>query len=65
MGGFNLPPGCNVSDIPGNRPEDGCEERLYEIFAEAWGYGFSEEQILELWREVATDDAKRIAEEDA
>ncbi len=22
MTGWNLPPGCNVSDIPGNRPED-------------------------------------------
>ena len=22
MGGFNLPPGVSVSDIPGNRPED-------------------------------------------
>lgn len=22
MAGFNLPPGCSVSDIPGNRPED-------------------------------------------
>lgn len=22
MGGFNLPPGCSVSDIPGNRPEE-------------------------------------------
>jgi hypothetical protein len=22
MTGFNLPPGCSVSDIPGNRPED-------------------------------------------
>jgi hypothetical protein len=22
MSGWNLPPGCNVSDLPGNRPED-------------------------------------------
>lgn len=22
MTGYNLPPGCNVSDIPGHRPED-------------------------------------------
>jgi hypothetical protein len=29
MTGFNLPPGCNVSDIPGNRPED---EEIEVIF---------------------------------
>ena len=32
MAGSNLPPGCNVSDIPGNSPEDAAledaEERL-------------------------------------
>jgi len=22
MSGYNLPPGCSESDIPGNRPED-------------------------------------------
>jgi hypothetical protein len=26
MSGFNLPPGCNVSDIPGNRPGDDAAE---------------------------------------
>ena len=33
MTGFNLPPGCSVSDIPGNRPED----EAYEHF---WGVSF-------------------------
>ena len=28
MTGFNLPPGCNVNDIPGNRPEDGINEEI-------------------------------------
>jgi len=32
MTGFNLPPGCNVSDIPGNRPED----ELADAIAEGW-----------------------------
>jgi len=32
MGGFNLPPGCSVSDIPGNRPEDGKWEAIEEAF---------------------------------
>jgi hypothetical protein len=30
MTGFNLPPGVNVSDIPGNRPEDLEEETFWE-----------------------------------
>lgn len=30
MTGFNLPPGCSVSDIPGNRPEDQAAEALYD-----------------------------------
>lgn len=32
MTGFNLPPGCNVSDIPGNRPEDAEWEAIVENF---------------------------------
>jgi hypothetical protein len=63
MSGFNLPPGCNVSDIPGNRPEDGVEERLLELFAEAFGYGFDEEQIVTLWRAGVEDEQRRLAEE--
>ena len=42
MTGFNLPPGCSVSDIPGNRPEDiayeafwtWVEEHLQDLSAE-------------------------------
>lgn len=30
MTGYNLPPGCNESDIPGNRPEDLFMERYIE-----------------------------------
>lgn len=30
MGDFNMPPGCSVSDIPGNRPEDGAAEAFEE-----------------------------------
>jgi hypothetical protein len=32
MGGYNLPPGCSVSDIPGNRPEDAEWDEIYERF---------------------------------
>jgi hypothetical protein len=30
--GWDLPPGCSVSDIPGNRPEDSEMEALEERF---------------------------------
>jgi hypothetical protein len=30
--GWDLPPGCSVSDIPGNRPEDVEWERIEEAF---------------------------------
>lgn len=34
VSGFNLPPGCRVSDIPGNRPEDLIREaQADEIYA--------------------------------
>jgi hypothetical protein len=34
MTGWNLPPGCNVSDIPGNRPEDEAAEALWDTIAD-------------------------------
>lgn len=30
--GWDLPPGVNVSDIPGNRPEDEAWENIYDNF---------------------------------
>ncbi len=30
--GWDLPPGCRVSDIPGNRPEDEKWEQIYDKF---------------------------------
>lgn len=30
MTGFNLPPGCKVSDLPGNRPEDEAFEKALQ-----------------------------------
>lgn len=32
MNGRNLPPGVNVSDIPGNRPEDYAYEEMLDNF---------------------------------
>lgn len=30
--GWDLPPGCSVSDIPGNRPEDEAWEKVINDF---------------------------------
>jgi len=30
--GWDLPPGCSINDIPGNRPEDGYWEELFLHF---------------------------------
>jgi hypothetical protein len=32
MTGFNLPPGCNTSDIPGNRPIDVFVDKFVEKY---------------------------------
>lgn len=42
MGGWNLPPGVSVSDIPGNRPEDEEWERLWDRLVES---GLTVEEI--------------------
>jgi hypothetical protein len=35
MTGFNLPPGCSVTDIPGNRPQDEAWEVAVNWMADA------------------------------
>jgi hypothetical protein len=49
MGGFNLPPGVSVSDIPGNRPSDIEEEQFFDKL--------SEEMLKLGWRQPDIDDA--------
>ena len=55
MTGYNLPPGCNVNDIPGNRPED----EPYEIWMdELIGYLDAAGSTLEYdetWDEMYAD----------
>lgn len=49
MTGFNLPPGCSISDIPGNRPEDEAEEALYDaIYTALDGAIFEEEHPVRI-----------------
>lgn len=52
----DLPPGCSPSDIPGNRPEDVAAEEVYQVLAAAWAFGFTEEDIIAIWREVCKDE---------
>jgi len=49
MAGFNLPPGCNVSDIPGAVPtkEEAFYETLYTIFDDLGLDEAIEEKIVE------------------
>jgi len=35
MTGWNMPPGVNENDIPGNRPEDAAWERFIEALGDA------------------------------
>jgi len=51
VSGFNLPPGVNVKDIPGNRPEDSqlewAYERLSTVLTEI-ALELGQENVLEL-----------------
>lgn len=51
MTGYNLPPGCNESDLPGNRPEDIAWEaytngRLQDMLSELVAEALEEAEIL-------------------
>lgn len=45
MTGWNMPPGCSVSDIPGNSPEDMASEAFEEFAFERF------EKALKLFHE--------------
>lgn len=48
MTGFNLPPGCEVHHIPGNRPEDLEEEAFWDRLSELLEqHGLHFEDLLE------------------
>ncbi|MBO0705555.1 MAG: hypothetical protein J2P39_09565 [Candidatus Dormibacteraeota bacterium] len=58
MTGWNLPPGCNVSDIPGNRPEDEAEELFWdELIDRAAGL-----DLPEGWYESADHPVAKLVE---
>lgn len=45
----NLPPGCSVSDIPGNRPEDEAWELLFDDILNS---GLTAQEARERWESV-------------
>jgi hypothetical protein len=51
----NLPPGVTESMIPGNRPEDVRADELGEALTAVWEDGWSEEDVVRLWREICRE----------
>jgi len=48
MTGFNLPPGCNVSDIPGNSPDEiAADDLMDEVFEKVESE--TDKDALALW----------------
>lgn len=47
----NLPPGCSINDIPGNRPEDIAWEKFYDTIAgDSSFYGMTDMDALWAWK---------------
>ncbi len=70
MTGWNLPPGCSVRDIPGNRPEDEAQEalldELYEQIAKHLGGASADEAVsgpLAEWYSTKIGEAYRMGYE--
>lgn len=45
--GWDLPPGCRMSDIPGNRPEDLLAEAQYDAVETALSTATSDEERVD------------------
>jgi len=54
MAGSTLPPGCNASDIPGNRPED---EKWDEILENFWNGKYCSDEQFEQFCKAGLDSA--------
>lgn len=51
--GWDLPPGCRTSDIPGNRPQDLADEAMYESIDKA---------LSPVWKEHEEENFVKAAE---
>lgn len=67
MTGWNLPPGCNVSDIPGNRPGDDAAEAVYDHLFNILETKVPDEVINSLgeWVEGLVNQARQDGYQDA
>jgi hypothetical protein len=63
MTGFNLPPGCNVHDLPGNEPEDPAIEAIYTILRRELTKVLTEEILENLQTDIikVVNDARHVA----
>lgn len=52
--GWNLPPGCNESDLPGNSPEDEEWDYFIETFEDELD-GLSDEEVERKFQEWRDD----------
>lgn len=51
--GWDLPPGCRISDIPGNRPEDQAYEAFIDSFYEQLPADFITETNVAVMEKLA------------
>jgi hypothetical protein len=63
--GWDLPPGCRVSDIPGNRPEDIRLEELCEALTQAMTSkgGYTHNLVSAKLRVIAKEFGRETANE--
>lgn len=45
--GWDLPPGCKVSDIPGNRPEDEAWDKMMDTFFQQTSFTEAEKKVID------------------
>jgi len=63
MFGWDLPPGCSVNDIPGNRPEDIAAEEISMGFWEGKDRFEKEYCSKELWDKIdSVNEASELVE---
>jgi len=64
--GFNMPPGCSVSDIPGNRPEDlaaeAAADAVYNFIGRCLLTGFKDGNPVTLPLEIDEEFVEKLAE---
>lgn len=60
MTGFNLPPGCEVHHIPGNRPEDQAYEKFHETIDKMLGESIGEQRADHFFNYIEAGDWEEV-----